>query len=79
MQVHKQQKLPFAAIVEEDRGNVFTSVKISAPSWHSLQQGVQQYLKDFSPKGYSTRVVEEPRMGKDGVWRMKLSRYSSCD
>ncbi len=75
----KQQRLPFAAMIEEDRGETFTQVKIRAPSWHSLQRGVEQYLKDFSPRGYSTRVVEEPHEMKDGTWHMTLRRYTSCD
>lgn len=78
---HTQQlDLPLAiARIEENWGLHFTTAVLRGPTRESIQRAVEQYLRDFSPMGYSTRVIEEPKEQEDGTWTMKLSRYTTCE
>lgn len=43
----------------------------------SLQTRIDQYLRNYHPMGYGTRVRSTKEV--DGVWKATVSRWESCD
>lgn len=76
--VPEAQVLPLMGNVEEDKGTNFTVAKITGPTRESLEKAAEGYLRDFSPMGYSTRILVSPHQ-EGGIWQMKMSRYTSCE
>jgi hypothetical protein len=74
--------LPLLGKVTEDSGTNFTIAEITGPTRMSIEKAAEKYLRDFSPMGYSTRILVNPHEVKDAkgyVWTMKMSRYTSCE
>jgi hypothetical protein len=57
-----------------------TGATVSAACLEELETAIDQYLRDYPPAGYATKIVTKPRFREDlGLWEAELSRYSSCE
>jgi hypothetical protein len=74
-----QIQLPFPARVVEKSGPAFTDAVLVGPSREAVEKAAEKYLRDYSPMGYSTRIVSLPTLVGDGTWKMRMTRFSSCE
>lgn len=63
----------------EDRGEHFTLAKIHGCSRKALDRRMHNYLKDYPPAGYATKIRVAPQECGEGCWEAVMERYSSCE
>lgn len=67
----------------EERGTLtnqpLTVGIISAKTQEHCRQGIERYIRDYPPAGYSTRIVHPPRETSPGEWEAEVHRYTNCD
>ena len=68
---------------EEPYGGSMTMVTIKADNKKQMQKGINWYLHQYNPLGYSTRIVSKGNQTNETTKKTRyigiLHRYNSCD